>query len=252
MKTIARHSLKYILLFISALVIAGCSTVPKFDPDAPPPLRSFTPEEGIGYNLLDSDPLEGFNRGTYRFNARFDRYVFVPVVETYRFIVPDYGEDRISDFIDNLGEFSNFYNNLLQLKFKSTGITLGRVAVNTTVGILGFWDRATGWGMKQQKEDLGQTLGHYGVGEGPFIMVPIVGPSNARDGVGMIGDVVMVNQFGPAKWVDNNIMYWSVVGLTPLDRRKRVDFHYHETGSPFEYELIRMAYGMKRKFDVAK
>ena len=179
-----------LLLALTLLLSAGCSTVPQPTPQTQPPQRSF--EEVVDttkpHPIQVYDPIQGFNRGMYRFNYYFDKYLFIPVVRTYEFILPDYVEDRVSNFVDNVFEFNNFTNNLLQLKFKDTGITLSRFAINTTVGVLGLWDPATHWGIYEQEEDFGQTLGHYGVGHGPYIVLPILGPSNLRDTVGFVGD----------------------------------------------------------------
>ena len=174
--------LLFVLLF-SVFFLSGCSTVPKPGPDTEPAIRQQADlvPEGTELDVEVYDPIEGFNRGTYRFNYYFDKFIFLPIVSVYQFILPDYAEDRVSSFVDNVYEFNNFTNNLLQLKFKETGITLARFVVNTTVGIAGLWDPATHWGMRRQTEDFGQTLGHYGVGHGPYIVLPVFGPSNLRD-----------------------------------------------------------------------
>jgi len=236
----------------AALLLAGCNTIPITDPNAPPPLRHFTPKEDSEYMIQGNDPIEGFNRGAYKFNARFDKYVFLPVVRTYEFVLPDYVEDRVSSFFNNVTEFKNFYNNLLQGKFKSTGVTLGRFAVNTTVGVVGLWDPASHWGMERKTEDFGQTLGHYGIGHGAYVVLPVLGPSNARDGVGSVTDIVVDGQFGPIPWIDDEDTELALSATRIADARHKAAFRYNETGSPFEYELIRMLYTMKRDMDVAK
>jgi phospholipid-binding lipoprotein MlaA len=240
-----------VLLPVAALCLAGCSSLPKIDPHAPPPLRSYQPVGGAKNLIEVNDPIEGFNRGTYKFNYYFDKYLFLPVVRGYRFILPDYAEDRVSSFVDNVYEFNNFFNNLFQWKPKAAGITLGRFAVNTTVGVVGLWDPATGWGMKRQKEDLGQTLGHYGIGNGAYLVLPVLGPSNARDGVGLAGDAVLFSQAGPPAWVDNEDATMGFTAVTAVDTRKRIGFRYQQTGSPFEYELVRMFYTLKRDVQIS-
>ena len=183
--------LLFVLLF-SVFFLSGCSTVPKPGPDTEPAIRQQADlvPEGTVLDVEVYYPIEGFNRGTYRFNYYFDKFVFLPIVSVYQFILPDYAEDRVSSFVDNVYEFNNFTNNLLQLKFKETGITLARFVVNTTVGVAGLWDPATHWGMRRQTEDFGQTLGHYGVGHGPYIVLPVFGPSNLRDTTGLAVDTV--------------------------------------------------------------
>jgi phospholipid-binding lipoprotein MlaA len=239
-------------LLVAALQMTGCSTLPKTGPDTKAPLKQFKAEPGKQYMLMAEDPIEGFNRGAYKFNYYFDEYLFLPIVRTYEFILPDYAEDRVSSFVDNIGEFENLYNNLFQLKMKSAGITLSRFAINTTVGIAGLWDPATSWGLKRQREDLGQTLGHYGTGHGAYIVLPLLGPSNARDTVGLVGDTVIFNTVGPSAWVDDQGVSTAYTAVNAIDKRHRVKFRYQQTGSPFEYELVRMMYTMKRELDISK
>jgi phospholipid-binding lipoprotein MlaA len=233
-------------------VLTGCSTMPVVvGPAVQPPLREYKAPEGAKPLLVVADPLEGFNRGTYRFNYYFDKYLFLPVVRSYEFVLPDYVEDRVSSFVGNIGEFGNCYNNLLQGKFKSAGITVGRFVGNTTVGVVGLWDPATRWGWRRQKEDLGQTLGRYGVGNGSYLVLPVMGPCNARDTVGLVGDTAAFNA-GPAAVVDDDTVVMAYAGVSGVDQRHRIPFRYQQTGSPFEYELVRMLYTMKREQDVKR
>ncbi len=166
--------------------------------------------------------------------------------------MPDYAEDRVSSFVDNVYEFNNFTNNLLQLKLKKTGITLSRFVINTTVGVAGLWDPATHWGLRRQPEDFGQTLGHYGVGHGPYIVLPVFGPSNLRDTTGLVTDAVAFSVAGPPAWVDDDTTTLVFTGVAAVDKRKRIPFRYYGSGSPFEYEQIRMLYTKKRELDIAK
>ncbi|RNC68265.1 MAG: VacJ family lipoprotein [Desulfuromonadales bacterium] len=235
------------------LLTCGCSTLPQTGPNTVPPLRTYeSVVKEDGPHLLEvSDSIEGFNRGAYRFNYNFDKYFFIPVVRTYEFILPDYVEDRISNAIDNINEFGNLTNNLFQLKFKDSGITLGRFIINSTVGIAGLWDPATTFGLERQPEDFGQTLGHYGAGNGSYIVLPILGPSNVRDTSGFIVDSAAFSLIGPSAWVDDTGISAAFAGTSAVDKRHRIPFRYHQTGSPFEYELLRMLYTMKRDFDIA-
>ena len=174
------------VLLLSVFFLSGCSTLPKPGPDTEPAIRQQADlvPEGTVLDVEVYDPIEGFNRGTYRFNYYFDKYLFLPVVSTYKFIMPDYFEDRVSSFVDNVYEFNNFTNNLLQLKLKKTGITLSRFVINTTVGVAGLWDPATKWGLHRQTEDFGQTLGHYGVGH--------AGPNEQKS----VGDCIAARRTG--------------------------------------------------------
>lgn len=241
------------VLLLSVVFLSGCSTLPKPGPDSEPAIRQKADliPEGTQLDIEVYDPIEGFNRGAYRFNYYFDKYLFLPIVRGYQSIMPDYAEDRVSNFVDNVFEFNNFTNNLLQLKFKQTGITLARFVVNTTVGVVGLWDPATGWGMRRQPEDFGQTLGHYGVGHGPFIVLPVLGPSNLRDTTGLVTDAVAFSVAGPPAWVDDDGTTMAFTAVSAVDKRKRTPFRYFGSGSPFEYEQIRLLYTKKRELEIA-
>lgn len=249
--------LRMVLLALTMSVVllaSGCSVTPKPTADLGPPLH--TAEDVLSESTVFAvdiyDPLEGFNRRAYTFNYYFDKFLFLPVVNTYEFITPDYLEDRVSSFVDNVYEFNNFTNNLLQLKIKKTGITLARFVVNTTVGIAGLWDPATHWGLERQSEDFGQTLGHYGVGNGPYLVLPIFGPSNLRDTTGLVTDTVAFAVAGPPAWIDDDTTTLVFTGVAAVDTRHRQSFRYYRSGSPFEYDMIRMLYTAKREMEIAK
>jgi phospholipid-binding lipoprotein MlaA len=240
------------LALAAVLFAAGCATQQITNLEPPLHTPENTLKEGVEYAVEVYDPLEGMNRRIYTFNYYFDKFIYLPIVNVYEFITPNYVEDRVSNFVDNILEFNNFTNNLLQLKFEATGITLGRFLVNSTIGIAGLWDPATSMGMQRQPEDFGQTLGHYGVGNGPYIVLPILGPSNLRDTTGLITDAVAFSVAGPPAWVDDDdtTLIFNVVAA--VDARHRQSFRYYKTGSPFEYEMIRMLYAAKRDIQIAK
>lgn len=259
MSLLTKKAVRLLILTLALsvlLVVSGCSVTPVPNLNAQPPLHSaevYKNANGFAADIYD--PLEGVNRRIYTFNYYFDKYLFLPVVNAYEFIVPDYVEDRVSNFVDNVFEFDNFTNNLLQLKFKQTGITLGRFLTNTTVGIAGLWDPATGLGMPEQPEDFGQTLGHYGVGNGPYIVLPILGPSNLRDTTGVVVDAVAFNAAVTnvqSDWMEDNDVSMIFSGVAAVDTRHRQSFRYYQTGSPFEYDMIRMLYTSKREIQIAK
>jgi len=209
------------------------------------------------------DPWEPFNRRMYRFNYNFDRFVFLPIVKAYSFILPDFAEDGVSNFFNNVREIKNFYNSVLQLQGKSSVDTVARFGINTTIGILGVWDPATRMGIQKHPEDFGQTLGHYGVGNGPFVVWPIFGPSNLRDTTGLVTDAIAMDYI---IWDvimddyildgysndDKNQIKLALQILNAIDTRHRTGFRYHGSGSPFEYELIKMFYTEKRNLDINK
>ena len=135
------------------------------------------------------DPLSGYNRAMTTFNDAFYTHVLFPVARGYRYVIPEDGRVAIGNFFDNLMFPLRFVNNLLQMKFKNTLEETGRFVINTTIGILGLFDPAEDWfGLEAHDEDFGQTLGYWGVGPGPHIVLPILGPSNLRDTFSMAGD----------------------------------------------------------------
>ncbi len=242
-----------VLLLVTLLSLAGCAAkAQKIELETPKHTAAMHLKESTVYAGNIYDPLEWMNRRTYSFNYYFDKYLFLPIVNGYEFITPDYLEDRISCFIDNVYEFNNFTNNLLQLKFKNSGIVVGRFVVNSTVGILGLWDPATGFGMEKQPEDFAQTLGSYGVGAGPYLVLPILGPSNLRGATGFVTDAVLFSVVGPASWIDDDATANVFTGVAAVNSRYRTKFRYYSTGSPFEYDMVRMLYSKKQEFDIAK
>ncbi len=256
--TIQKNNSSRLILMLLALTCvlfaAGCSTTPKPTADLEPPLHvsSDILKETVVYSVDVYDPLEGFNRRVYTFNYYFDKFIYLPIVNTYEFITPNYVEDRVSNFVDNVFEFNNFVNNLLQFEIKDTGITLARFVINTTVGIAGLWDPATHWGLPRQTEDFGLTLAHYGVGHGPYLVLPILGPSNLRDTTGLITDTLAFSLAGPPAWVDDDDATLIFNLVTAVDKRHRQSFRYYQNGTPFEYDSIRMLYTAKREIEATK
>ncbi len=135
-----------------------------------------------------SDPLEPLNRGIYRFNDALDQAVLKPVAKGYSAVMPTIGKTMVSNFFSNLDDVVVVVNDLLQFKLQQGASDGGRLVVNSTLGVFGLFDVATKIGMKKHYEDFGQTLGKWGVGNGPFIVIPILGPSTVRDGIGLYVD----------------------------------------------------------------
>ena len=135
-----------------------------------------------------NDPLEPFNRGIYRFNDAVDKAVLKPVAKGYSAAMPAFGKTMVSNFFSNLDDVVVTANDLLQFKL-AQGLSDGtRFLVNSTIGVFGLFDVASTAGLKKHYEDFGQTLGKWGVGNGPFIVIPILGPSTLRDGIGLYVD----------------------------------------------------------------
>lgn len=203
---------------------------------------------GGGCASLDpEDPLEPFNRSVYEFNETVDTYIAKPLARGYRKITPDPVDRGITNFFNNLDEVPTAFNNFLQFKFKEGFSDIGRLVVNTTVGILGFRDVATGMGLEKHEEDFGQTLGRWGVPAGPYLVLPIIGPRNIRDGVGFVVD-----------WVTNPIYYrvgdnrygWMLWTLRYVDRRSDLlrSEKVLESAAIDPYVFIRDSYMQRRDY----
>ncbi len=135
-----------------------------------------------------NDPLETMNRGIFWFNDQIDIYALEPAGRGWHWLMPDRVETCVSNFFANLRFPTTTLNNLLQGKIVNAGSNVGRFVVNTTVGVIGLFDPATDLGMPEHDEDFGQTLGVWGVPPGPYLVLPLFGPSNIRDGVGYVAD----------------------------------------------------------------
>lgn len=136
----------------------------------------------------DRDPLEPLNRAIFSFNNGVDRALVRPTARLYRWVLPNFAEQGVRNVFANLGEVRNVSNNLLQGKWKRTAAATGRFAINSTVGVVGLIDVATKMGIEPVPEDFGQTLGHWGLGHGPYLVLPVLGPSSLRDGTGRAAD----------------------------------------------------------------
>jgi phospholipid-binding lipoprotein MlaA len=219
-------------------------------------VKEFTDDE----NILSNDPMEGYNRSMYKFNYNFDKYVFLPVVNTYEFILPTFAQTGVSNFFNNINEGRTLYNSVLQAKGGKALTTIGRFATNTTIGIGGLFDPATSFGMKRQTEDFGQTLGVWGVPAGPYFVMPILGPGTVRSASGFFVDTAVhsvavtafKDQFDGISDGTKNTIQNSLAALKTIDNRHQQPFRYHDSGYPFEYELIQFLIRQSREMQVMK
>lgn len=193
------------------------------------------------------DPWEPFNKRMYYFNYQIERLLITPIVNTYKFITPDFVEDRISNFFKNTKVLNTMVNSTLQFKGRKSMRALGRFTINTILGLGGLFDVASKMGMPKPYEDFGLTLAHYGVGRGPYLVLPLLGPTYLRDAFGMGADSVMAGQTDIYKKMELfSTSSTPVTALRGIDMRKNIDFHYHQTNSPFEYEYVRFLYNKYR------
>ena len=134
------------------------------------------------------DPFEPLNRGVYKFNERVDKAVLRPTARAYRAVLPSFVRQSVGNVFSNIGDVRVVLNNTLQGKFTTAYSDFGRIAINSTIGVLGLFDVASEAGIEKHQEDFGQTLGWWGIPDGPFIMLPLFGPSSLRDTVGFAVD----------------------------------------------------------------
>lgn len=251
---------KAFMVALLLLVVTGCAvTQKKLNPALPvePAKRPISEivKADVTYTIDAYDPWESYNRRMYIFNYYFDNLVYLPVVEAYETIMPDFVETRVSNFFKHIGELKNLSNSILQLKGGSTWKTLGRIVTNTTIGLGGLFDPATKMGIHRQNEDFGQTLGVYEIGAGPYLVLPILGPSSLRDTAGLVVDTgtrtAVYNWIDPLENVgEKDVIELSISALEAVDKRHLEGFRYYEAGSPFEYDLIRLLYLKKRIFEI--
>lgn len=249
---------RVIIALYLALFLTGCATTTatKLPPEIPAmhSVSEFNDDERVA-DL--ADPWEGFNRNVYNFNYRFDKYVFLPVVSGYEFITPTFVQTGISNFFGNIGDIRTLYNSLLQLKGKKFLATFGRFLTNSTVGIGGLFDPASLLGLKKESEDFGRTLGYWGVGSGPYLVVPVLGPNTLRSAGGFAVDAgirfAAINAVDPFENVDNgNAIEAGITTLEGIDTRHREKFRYYESGYPFEYDMLRFLYHKKSELLLMK
>ena len=138
--------------------------------------------------IHDPDPWEPMNRAVFRFNDTLDTYALRPVAKGYDWVMPQFLNDGVSNVFNNLGEPKNLLNNVLQGKMHDASVDLARFLMNTTVGVVGMFDVATRMGLRRNDEDFGQTLGAWGVDSGPYVVLPLFGPSTVRDASGFAAE----------------------------------------------------------------
>lgn len=192
------------------------------------------------------DPWEGFNRGVFAFNDTLDRAVLKPVARGYRWATPQPVQTGVGNFFSNLGEIRTTLNSLLQGKPGNAGRSTSRFLLNTTVGIAGLWDVATPMGVTAEREDFGQTLGVWGVGEGPYLVLPLLGPSTVRDTGGLPLDMVTY----PVYYVENDKVRYGLTALRIVDVRAGL-LDQEELIQGDRYTFIRDAYLQRRRFEVS-
>ncbi len=217
-----------ILIFLISILLFGCATTASLD---------------------ERDPLENFNRGVYSFNQTMDEIIFNPISKLYKAITPDIIEKGVSNFFSNLGDLSVIANEILQLKFDKAASDVSRVLINSTIGLLGFFDISSEIGLPKHNEDFGQTLAQWGFKSGPYIVVPFFGPATLRDLSALVIDKGMLN---PMFYLEDDMTKAGLLTLNYVDFKSRFSNRNDLIGAASldEYEFIKNAYFEKRAYEI--
>jgi phospholipid-binding lipoprotein MlaA len=191
------------------------------------------------------DPIEGYNRAMFAFNDGLDKAVIKPVAKGYDAVLPTPVRTGVTNFFGNIADLFIGVNNLLQGKVSDGGGDLGRVAVNTTVGILGIFDVASNMGLEKHEEDFGQTFGRWGIGSGAYVVLPLLGPRTVRDTAGLVLDVAT----DPVVYIDNVPTRNTLASLRVVNDRANLlpAEKVIEEAALDKYSYIRDAYLQRRR-----
>ena len=229
-------------LLALGLTLAACATRP--DP---------TDAEAVAEFEQTNDPLEPWNRGMYFVNDGIDTLVLRPAAEAYRIFIPPEIRTGVRNMLGNLRSPVILLNDVLQGETQRAGNTLGRFVLNTTLGVGGFFDVATSFGLPAHGEDFGQTLAVWGVGEGPYLFLPFLGPSNPRDLFGTGVDSVS----NPVGYITGDQLFDPVtltrIGIQALDTREGLiePLDALRAGSIDPYAALRSAYRQRRALEIS-
>lgn len=196
------------------------------------------------------DPYEDFNRQMFAFNEGVDKAIIEPVAYGYRAVTNEPIREGVGNFSSNLGEPLTFVNHVLQGKLPDAGATFGRFVINTTVGVAGIFDPASSIGIQRTKEDFGQTLGTWGVDDGPFLVLPFIGPTNPRDLTGIGGDLAL-NPLNYPQFENDDAIRLGTFALWGIDAREDGIEAFNDLRSQVDpYTTLRRLYGRTRAADI--
>ena len=223
-----RRALQVLIMSFMMMFLVSCASIPEGQP------RS------------KKDPWELVNRNVFSFNESLDKYLVKLITHVYEFILPEVIRDRLSNVFSNVGDVYTAINQLLQGKPKEAFDDLTRVLVNTTIGLGGLFDVASDAGLEKHNEDFGQTFGVWGIGDGPYMMLPLLGPSNVRDTVGWAFDLntdILIN------YIDNIPVRNTITGVRIVDQRSKYLNSTNLLGEAAfdKYTFIRDAYIQRRR-----
>lgn len=233
---------------VSALyLLAACANTT--DVSKTPAQTADIGDDDEAYGTAEAyDPIEGVNRAIFKFNYVVDRAVLRPTVQAYRYVVPEVLRTGIHNVFENWYSPVSFFNSLFQGKFERAGDTFWRFVINSSLGFFGFADVAGEAGLHAPVEDLGQTFGHYGIGAGPYLMLPILGPTDLRDGIGRIGDIYT----DPSTYLMTERDLWIRAGARGFDYRNENEELLYDTiyKSVDPYATMRSLYTQRRAREV--
>ncbi|MGH8547781.1 MAG: MlaA family lipoprotein [Methylococcales bacterium] len=223
--TIQQKMAWYLPVFAVLFWLSGCATTPATDP---------------------RDPWEGWNRGVQSFNDGADDYVIKPVAEGYQWITPSFVDQGVTNFFNNIGDITVTINDLLQFKFGQGSEDFTRFLINTTLGVVGLVDVGTMLEFERHNEDFGQTLGAWGVPTGPYLVLPLLGPSSPRETFGLVGDAAT----NPLFYINFPAVTWSLTTLRFVDLRADLlsASRIVEEAALDRYEFFRNAYLQRRDY----
>ncbi len=197
----------------------------------------------------ERDPLKSINKPIFAINDAIDSVLFKPLAIGYGYITPQPVQNSVANFFLNLNEIDNLINNLLQGKPNAFAVSLGRLTINTSIGIGGLFDVASTLGLTHVEEDFGQTLGFYGADAGPYIVLPLLGPTSARDLPGRVVSMML----NPLSWLDNVGFRNILIGVNVIDTRENF-LGKEDVASEIskdKYTLYKDIYLDKRMFNIS-
>ena len=219
--------LQTILIFISCLFASGCATV-----DGPP-----NPD----------DPFESFNRSMFAFNEGADKYVIKPVAKGYNFIMPNAASKAVSNFYSNVDDIVVFFNEILQFKIAAATATSARFVFNSTFGLLGLIDVASDMDLPKHNEDFGQTLAVWGVGSGPYMVLPLLGPMTVRDTAGLAVDWTYFDPIFNRQTIEQSLINLTIKYIDIRAGLIKASNILDDT-VPDKYAFVRDAWTLRREF----
>jgi len=220
--------MKNLFLLVAGMMLAGCATLPDSKPHP-------------------SDPWERFNRASFKVNDALDRGILRPTARAYVKVTPRVLRTGVSNFFDNLETVTTLVNDALQGKMRAAGQDTARLLLNSTLGLGGLLDPATQAGIAKNDEDFGQTLGAWGVASGPYLMVPLMGPTTVRDGLARIPDTFT----DPSHYLEDDSTRYAITAVEIVDLRAGLlDLDAQLAQSFDRYAFVRNAWLQRREYKV--